>query len=177
MIQIRECLPDTGFVLPTDAQVEALLKIVLAANPPIKSFAAQTSDFGNQFQRAFCGVGFAFRTGAPDKAHFFHWHLDRLNDLLRSKFDVLPVSGYALLAGVIAHNDVCYRLANPAAGQLLEIGVAWTFGRPLTTPNGWRGLLDGGNLVAPVAPRGLDHERSPYPVPIPRFFQNGRWGQ
>jgi hypothetical protein len=165
-MRITIALPNTHFERPTAEELRKLRKIVTAAHPWLNDCDEQS------FSRAFTAIGFMFRTPQPVKSRYFHDILADANQLLDELLDLRLVDGIAFLAAALGHGDVKWQESNGRVGALLEIGLCPTHGIPCSTPNAWRGLLDGTrNLLAPVAPSPL---RQPEPSPV-RFLQNGRW--
>lgn len=83
------------------------------------------------------------------------------------------MSGPALLAAIIAHNDIPYRLANLAVGQLLEVGLDRYSGSQCM--NAWRDVLAGRPLIAPLPPTTV--RQHVYPVATPRIYRQEPSGE
>jgi hypothetical protein len=144
MTQIRECLPDTGLQMPVAEEALQLYRIVRAACPWINDHTEQ------DFAHGVLAVGLMFTRAQPRSDVAFSWHLQNANDLLRKHFDVLPITGPALLAAVLAHR-VPWRRYDPSIGELTELALDPYFG--LRCKNEWRSLLAGANLLPPAPPR------------------------
>jgi hypothetical protein len=114
MTQIRECLPDTGLQMPVAEEALQLYRIVRAACPWINDHTEQ------DFAHGVLAVGLMFTRAQPRSDVAFSWHLQNANDLLRKHFDVLPITGPALLAAVLAHR-VPWRRYDPSIGELTEL--------------------------------------------------------
>lgn len=178
MTTITTSLPSTGFEQPSDKEILALMKIVYGAHPDLRGNAetflrkgrdllGTVDDFEVEFGRAFVAVGYAFRTVEPVTTRYFHSLVEDANALLRRYWGAKPVSGTALLAAIIAHGDVCWRPANRAVGQLLEVGLDPYSG--VRCANAWRGILEGRPLHAPLPPRRAFREAAePSPVRLYR---------
>ena len=164
-MKITVQLPSTHFERPTAEQLRSLRNIVLAAH----GWLADCDE--ESFARAFVAIGFMFRNERAMKARFFHSIVDDGNDLLVELLDMRPVDGVSFLAAALAHADICWQEANGRLGALLEIALDRHSGRPLTTPNKWRALLDGSANLLPPTPL-LSRQGEPSPV---RFHQNGFW--
>jgi len=92
-----------------------------------------------------------FRTAEPVTSRYFASIVVDINEMLTERWSLQPVDGRTVLAAALAHADICWRRADPAAGVLLEIGLNPYNGRPCV--NAWRDLLAGkANLVQPTPP-------------------------
>lgn len=168
-MRITTLLPSTGFERPTGAELRALLKIVRTEHelPPIGE---------GEFARAFWAVGFQFRLAEPDTSLHFQSHVDHCNNLL-SRYNHGETDGAAVLAAIVAHSDIPYRLADRAKGQLLEIGMNPFSG--IGCANTWRAVLAGQPPMTPLPPKPIPL-RPVNSVPRPRFYQedgNGRMNE
>ncbi len=154
MTTITTMLPATGFVRPSDKELASLLTIVATAHP---REAAEID--AAEFSRAFVSVGFMFRTAAPRQdRHFIHF-VDRANAFLRERWGVEGVTASALFLACRAHNDVVFRAADPLIGQLLEVGLDEHHGLRLRSPNAWRAVLKGDNLLPAMPPDPLRRQQ------------------
>ena len=147
MVKIREMLPATGYASPSPSEFVELAGIV-------RRECLWIDPFGDaEFARAFLAVGYSFRLADTDRSAMFYTHIDRCNDFL-SSLDLPAVSGPAVLAAIVAHNDIPYRRHDGGKGQLLEVGLS-RFGPGRTCSNAWRGLLRGEALKPPLPARVL----------------------
>ena len=158
-------LPSTGFERPSADQLRELLKRVRAEHelPPISESA---------FGRAMWATGFQFRLAEPDTSIHFYAHVDHCNNFLL-QYNHGEVDGGAVLAAIVAHSDIPYRLADRGKGQLLEVGLNPYSGIRCT--NRWRDVLAGQPLMTPLPPKAIPR-RPANSVPRPKFYQeeNGR---
>ena len=179
MTRITVGLPNTHYEAADAAELDALLKIAIAAqHPAVAEHAAETPGFAMHFRRAFIAVGFQFRLAAPDARKYFHSHVSAVDEFLASHFpDAEPVDSAAVFCAIVSHGDICWRAHNPKVGDLLEIGLNPSSGSPCTTPNRWRAVLDGAPLMAPVAPRALGPTLAADAVPTPRFWRKNSRGE
>jgi hypothetical protein len=148
-VSITYHLPNTGFCNCTEDEAAKLLRIVDAGAPWL---ALKATTGLSEFRRAFTAVGLMFRTAEPVSKYAAGHFLDAANAMLLERLGSCSVDGVAFLGAIFAHGDICYRLANPKLGQLLELGLHQYHGRQCE--NSWRGLLTGArNLLPPTAPR------------------------
>lgn len=83
----------------------------------------------------------------------FFSHVDDVNAALRRRWGMSSsVDARAVLAAIIAHNDVPYRLSDNRLGQPLEVGLN-PFSGDARCSNAWRDVLAGRPLKAPLPPR------------------------
>ena len=129
-----------------------------------------------EFARGFIACGYMFRTEEPSKSLAFSYFLDCANAFLSERWGIESVSGSAFLAGIIAHNDVARREANPALGQVLEVGLDPHSGRPCSSTNAWRSLVDGSRPLKPALPPAERLRRAQAAPPV-RIFQKTPDGQ
>jgi hypothetical protein len=142
-------LPSTGFESPDADELGKLARIVHAADPAFPDFSEP--DAIDEFARAFVAAGYFFRLPAPCTTRYFASILDDANVFLTTRLRWQAIGGRAFLAAIVAASDVPWRRAEPAIGQLLEVGLDPFSG--LRTRNRWRGLIDGtANLIAPTPP-------------------------
>ena len=147
MVSVTVKPPATDLILPTRDELRSLWRIVIGAYPELQSEGAAEAEF----RAAFIGVGFMFRTAEPVTSRYFASIVVDINEMLTERWSLQPVDGRTVLAAALAHADICWRRADPAAGVLLEIGLNPYNGRPCV--NAWRDLLAGkANLVQPTPP-------------------------
>jgi hypothetical protein len=170
---IRELPVDLGFEAPTERQFKALMKIVQAAHAPTRKFADETEDAGRQLWHAFAALGYLWRRATPDTSRYFDSHVDDVNAVLRSRWMATAVDGRAVMAAIIAHNDIPYRPGDRTVGQPLEVALNPHAG--FKCSNSWRAVLQGAPLRSPLPPREI-FRQSAAPSPI-RVFQEERFGQ
>ena len=83
-----------------------------------------------------------------------------------------PVDGRAVMAAIIAHNDIPYRLGDRRVGQPLEVGLDPHSG--IRCSNAWKDILAGRPLKAPLPPRRMFQEMaSPSPMRVYRQERPG----
>lgn len=167
-MRIVEALPSTNFERPSADQLRGLARIVFGHYPKIEPCSER------EFALAFQAIGLMWRLPAPDTRQYFRSHVDSANDLLqRLGLGDIEIEGNAVLAAIVAHGDIKFRLANRAIGQMLEIGLSPLSGLPCSTPNAWRAVLATGRLLSPTPPsaaaRGLD--ATGREVPRPRIYE------
>jgi hypothetical protein len=131
----------TGFELPQPDELVRLREIVQSAHPALAGVPQ------GEFDRAFWVAGSFYRRPKPDSRHYFSFWTDVANERLRQR-DGRSISGDALLAAIIGHNDVPWHRQDPDIGQVLEVGIDPYSGSPCT--NAWRGLLRGEPLRPPL---------------------------
>jgi hypothetical protein len=167
---ITELPVDLGFEAPTEREFKALVKIVQAAHAPTRKFADETEDAGRQLWHAFAAVGYLWRRAAPDTSRYFDSHVEDVNAVLKSRWMARQVDGRAVMAAIIAHNDIPYRLGDRRVGQPLEVALDPHAG--FNCSNAWRAVLQGAPLRSPLPPRDI-FRQSAGPSPIPVFQETG----
>jgi hypothetical protein len=164
---------DLGFEPPSERQFKQLISIVCAAHPPTRKFCEETEDAQRQLWHAFAGLGCMWRTASPDTTRYFGSHVEDVNAVLRRRWGMSsPVDARAVLAAIIMHNDVPYRLADPKVGQPIEAGLSATGPTGFRLGNAWRAVLQGAPLRSPLPPRDI-FRSSATQSPI-RVFQENR---
>lgn len=148
-MRITYALPATGYELPSADEMRELLRIVRAAHPELPD------DVGKGFARAFCAIGHQFRLAEPSTKQYFNAYVDHCNDFLE-QYNLAEVDGHAVFAAIIGHNDIPWRAADWAKGQVLEVALDRYSG--LRCSNAWRDVLKGAPLRAPVGPKGFSLE-------------------
>ncbi len=162
MTAISYAAPATGAEMPSPTELVALQNIVLSAHPWLTGFNARELGAG------FWVTTRLFRTSVPDSTRYFASLVDEANAML-AQAGMPATSGPALLAAIIASGDVQWRRANPATGDVLEVGLNAYGGRKAT--NAWHSILAGtSNLLSPVAPRDPARDNLNRPLPTPAFF-------
>ena len=164
---------DLGFEAPTERQFKQLMSIVCAAHPPTRKFADETEDADRELWHAFAAIGYLWRLDAPDTSRYFQSHVDDVNSVLKSRWMARQVDGRAVMAAIIAHNDIPYRPADRKVGQPLEVALDPHAG--FKCSNAWRAVLQGAPIRSPLPPREI-FRQSAAPSPI-RVFQENRFGQ
>jgi len=157
-----------GVDMPTDGELARLMAIVAEAHPwlsfpPTNDNSYISRHHKAEFKCAFYGVGRMLRLSEPTQKIEFHTHVDRINNLLRGHGHS-EVEGDAVMAAIIAWNDVFWRKADRNLGQLLEVALDRYSGLPCSS-EGWRGLLKGEPVRPPLPPRGF---RAPPSRPTPQ---------
>ncbi len=169
---ITELPVDLGFEAPTERQFKALMKTVQAAHAPTRKFADETEDADRELWHAFAALGYLWRRAAPDTSRYFGSHVDDVNAVLKSRWMARPVDGRAVMAAIIAHNDIPYRLGDRRVGQPLEVGLDPHSG--IRCSNAWKDILAGRPLKAPLPPRRMFQETaSPSPMRVYRQERPG----
>lgn len=164
-VAIRRYAPETGYEAPTPAELRALAKIVGAAHPELGVEKIPEDELA----RAMLATGHMFRLAEPDTCKYADAHFSDANGYLKF-VGLASVGGEAFTASIFIHNDIFYRAANAAVGQVFELGLNPTYGRKCS--NAWRGLLEGRPLLAPTPSRFQPKtERGAPPV---RIFAAGR---
>jgi hypothetical protein len=160
--------PATRFQMPTKKQCLALLAIVEAAHP---TWAKLDVD---EFALAMIAVGGMWRIDAPSTQYSLSHFLDRANETLQAR-QMRAINAPALLAAVVAQNDVLWRAYDRRVGQPTELALDIYSGRPCSVPNGWRRVLEGQPLKPPLAARKfLVDQAAPSSV---RYYQEGYDGR
>jgi hypothetical protein len=150
---ITELSADLGFEAPTEREFKALMRIVQAAHAATRKFVEETDEAERQLWLAFAAVGHLWRRREPDTTRYFGSHVDDVNAVLRRRWGITTsVDARAVLAAIIAHNDVPYRLGDNKVGQPLEAGLN-AFCGDARCSNAWRDVLAGRPLKAPLPPR------------------------
>jgi hypothetical protein len=137
MVTIVEYLPKTGYQPPTPEEARRLFEIVTAAHPALIGAGGALE---SEFPAAMLAIGMFFRTAQPRTDQYWSYWCERAADILVAVGE-RPVSGSTLLAAVIAHGDVPFRLPDRARGQLLEVALNAFSGAKCS--NAWRRVLSG----------------------------------
>ena len=164
MTEISYLAPATRYEPPNDRELAALLKIVEAGHPEWSVVVEL-----EEFRLAMAAVGAMFRLDAPSSQYAFTHFLEEANIMLRRHG---TINGPALLRAVAGHNDVPWRASNRSIGQVCELGLDLYSGRACS--NGWKRVLAGDALRAPLPPRRILVEQAA-PSPM-RIFRQDRPG-
>jgi hypothetical protein len=164
-VKIVEALPHTNFEQPTSAELRELARLVWAAHPwlPICGEA--------EFGRAFYATGFMWRLPEPSPRFFFHSYVDDCCNFL-ARLGLDEVEGPAVMGAILGHADIKYRLADSSVGQLLEVGLSAN-GPGAKCRNAWRRVLETGELLPPLPPRGVIQSIGEQAIPVPRILKAG----
>ncbi len=158
MVTVVAYLPRTNFQPPSLEEARRLFEIVTAAHPDLIGSGGALE---SEFPAAMLAIGMFYRIPQPWAGQYWSYWCERASDILTSVGE-RPVGGSTLLAAVIAHGDVCYRLPDRARGQLLEVGLNAYSGAKCS--NAWRKILSGeASLLAPTP-----SERAEQPLTIVR---------
>lgn len=132
-----------GYERPSDDEMQKLFDLVLTHRPELREGASFA-----EFPRAMLAVAHLGRTNSVVTSQYFsHW-IEVANTMLAGA-GLAPVGGSSLLAAIIGHGDVAYRLSDRFAGQPLECGLTEYGGR--RCGNAWRDVLSGrAMLLKPV---------------------------
>jgi hypothetical protein len=161
-MRITTQLPATRFERPNREQLGRLLEIAEAAFPHLVGLVEI-----EELSRAMVATGLMWRLDSPNTVHSVPWLLDHANNsILTEQLGLRTVEGAAFQLAVACHGDIKWRAGRPNLGECYEIALhPWTGAR---CSNAWKQVLDTGELLAPVAPRGV---RSSYPLPRPRSYE------
>jgi hypothetical protein len=160
---LTELPSDAGFEPPTEGQFKALVEIVCAAHPPTRRFIDENTDAERMLWLSFAAVGHMFRKPEPDTTKYFSSHVEAANAVLRRRWGMsISLDPLAVMAAIIGHNDVAYRLANNKVGQPLEVALDPFFG--MRCSNAWRDVLAGRPLKPPLPPRFSVEKTNPMQV-------------
>ena len=152
----RERARWVGVDMPTDTELKQLLALI--ENGYLRLIVRRDSyivrGVAAEFKSAFYAVGSMRRLPEPTQKVTFSTHIDRVNNLLRSRGHA-EVEGDVIMAAVIAW-AIPFRLQDLQYGMVAEAGLDPYTGQP-PSPAAWRGLLDGSAaLPRPLPPRGVD---------------------
>jgi hypothetical protein len=160
----------SDFVMPTDDELAALLKITAAARP------GEFRDDLQAFKRAFLAVGRLGRSSEPNADRFWESSFDDANAILRGR-RLGEIDASMFIAACLAWGDVQWRAADKKAGQLMELSLAKLDTGTRATPI-WKDIIAGrANVRAPLPPRGGEATSSNYPTPKVKIYQEGADGR
>lgn len=149
-VRIIEEPARTGPALPTDAELSILLDIVAKHHPRLVRLKDDEYDELGidlaDFKRAFIATTRFFRIPGTDRSRFFYTWVERASELVGRE-----VRSDAFLAACLAA-CVPVKLASPAHGQLLEIGLNEFQGASANNA-AIRQVIATGVLPPPVPPR------------------------
>jgi hypothetical protein len=159
-----------GVDMPNDAELERLYEIVVKNHPwlNLERPATRRSDIGDrpfmaEFRNALFVAALRGRLAEPSDDRYWASMVDDANATLRAH-RLSGVEGDALLAACLAIGDVHWRRADPALGQLLEVGLARPNQGTPARPR-WREILSGAALLPPLSPRRQHSSSSTYSIP------------
>jgi hypothetical protein len=110
------------------------------------------------------------RTDEVSHKYAITYWVDEANNWLADQDIEGTITG-GYLAAVLSHGDVNYVPANPALGVVWTIGVSPFQGRAAS--DGWKRVLESGQLLPATAPPRLHQAQQPSPV----IFQEGADGR
>jgi hypothetical protein len=142
-------------IMPTDAELRQLAKIVYAKYPQLDTSRELAKDHDLAFRQTFWAVGWLGRLPAvePKNPHHITWWMGYLTDLLSSHRIDLEVTGQIFGAVCLAHGDIPHTITERWP---LDVVFGLTYPHAWAPASAaWRHVLKTGALrsSSPVAQR------------------------
>jgi hypothetical protein len=165
--------PASRFVVPSTAELTALLELVFAHLPDMRpkdwTDENKQRDYVAGFGRAMLWINSVGRQAEPNKDHYLgHWH-DKAVDWLHERGAPRDVSGFNGLMAAAIVSGVAYVLLAAADGIMPGLGLA-NFAEPAPGDDQiWRKTLGLSILPAPFVRRS--GWKNDMPIPQPRIIK------
>jgi hypothetical protein len=145
-VKIFETPVNSGLILPDEASLERLLKIIAAAHPWLMTDGGEDAFDAADLGLAFKAVGGFFRRPTTDRSRYFHAWVALARELVGERLDPR-----AFLAACIL-DRVVWQKHEPSRGAVLELGLDAYRGS--ISDNYWRQVcFHDAPVPAPVVPR------------------------
>jgi hypothetical protein len=149
-------------VMPTDAELRLLAKVVYAKYPFLDTRAELGSQHDLAFKRTFWGAGWLGRLPEPERRNAKHsiWFAEHLSQLLRDHRIDHEVEVRMFAAAALAHGDVPHTIIPGRWPFDCSWGLTYPHaGRP--SSDAWRRVLEGALLPSSPLPYSLHQQSAP----------------
>jgi hypothetical protein len=159
VVRVTSPAPVSGFVMPSEENLERLSHIVIAQYPQFGDVSGQgfygskeerEEDFWRQFKAAFLALGASKRLDQPDHKKYLSYHVSAVEGYLRAIGKSETLRHQPFMCAVLSHGDILHSgIGLHHAGHSIHIGLSQYVGR--SAGASWRAVLRTKQLLAPSA--------------------------